>query len=355
MKKRLALIGCGGIGGYHLSHFKQYGDIIDMVGFCDLVRARAEDYAGQMGSDAVFTDYREMLDTVKPEIVFVCVPPYCHGDIERDLIARGIHFFVEKPVALDMALAKEILAGVKEKNLITGCGFQCRYSKLVAPNKAFVENNEVVYVECARMGGIPGTDWWADKSLSGGQIVEQTVHQFDIIRYMMGEPETVFTFGTTGFVKNGPANYKTDDLTTTVVKFKSGVLASISTGCYATGGNCFDSKVTFSTKDKRADLRILDKFEVFGEKPDTEEKKEGGFVISNDGGVASASGDSIIYREEGDAGLLCDRTFIEGVIAGDGSKVRSPYEDAVKSLAFVLACNQSMETGLPVNIDDMLK
>ena len=354
MKKRLALIGCGGIGSYHLGHFMEYGDIIEMVGFCDLVKERAEDFAAKAGCGEVFTDYVEMLDTVKPEIVFVCIPPYCHGEVERNLIARGIHFFVEKPVALDMALAQEIRDAIEEKGLITGCGFQCRYSNLVEPNRAFVEANDVVYVECARMGGIPGTDWWADKSLSGGQIVEQTVHQFDIIRYMLGEPETVFTMNTKGFVKHGPANYNTDDLTTTVVKFKSGILASISTGCYVTGGNSFDSKVTFSTKDKRADLRILDKFEIFGETPAAKgEEKKGGFVISNDGGVASASGDSIVFRQVGDAGLICDRTFIEGVIAGDGSKVRSPYADAVKTLAFVLACNKSIDTGLPVNVDDM--
>ena len=37
MKKRLALIGCGGIGQYHLSHFVQFKDIVDLVGLCDLI------------------------------------------------------------------------------------------------------------------------------------------------------------------------------------------------------------------------------------------------------------------------------------------------------------------------------
>ncbi len=58
----------------------------------------------------------------------------------------------------------------------------------------------------------------------------------------------------------------------------------------------------------------------------------------------------ITYKQEGDAGLLCDRAFIDAVITGDASKIRSPYEDAVKSLEFTLACNRSMETGLPVKI-----
>ena len=48
--------------------------------------------------------------------------------------------------------------------------------------------------------------------------------------------------------------------------------------------------------------------------------------------------------------MLCDHTFIEAVITGDASKIRSPYEDAVKSVLFTLACNESMETGKPVKV-----
>ena len=48
--------------------------------------------------------------------------------------------------------------------------------------------------------------------------------------------------------------------------------------------------------------------------------------------------------------MACDRTFVEAVLTGDASRIRSPYADAVKSLAFTLACNESMDTGLPVRV-----
>jgi hypothetical protein len=54
-----------------------------------------------------------------------------------------------------------------------------------------------------------------------------------------------------------------------------------------------------------------------------------------------------------DFGTLCDKTFIDAVISGDPSKIRSPYADAVKTLAFVLACNESMETGQAVKVKEM--
>ena len=345
--KKLAIIGCGGIGSYHLSHVVNFKDIVELAGFCDLVPEKAESFVQQAGCGRAFTDYRVMLDEIQPDMVFVCVYPTAHGPIEKDLIARGIHFFVEKPVALTLDLAYEIRDLVKKNNLITASGFQCRYSNLVGPNMQFIKENEIVFIDCLRMGGIPGVDWWKKRSTSGGQIVEQTIHQFDIIRYVFGEPESVFTYGARGFVHMD--GYDTEDLSTTVVKFKSGALGTISTGCYAQSGACADSKITFSAKNCRAELAILDYFRIFG--VNEEKAQASGLILSNDGTMKSTSNGAIEYRQDGDAGVLCDRTFIEAVIKGDGSAIRSPYEDAVKSLAFTMACNQSIDSGLPVKID----
>jgi len=345
------MIGCGGIGGYHLGHFLQFNDI-ELAGFCDVILERAEAFVERAGSGKAFTDFREMYDEVQPDMVFICVPPTEHGEIEFETIRRGIHFFVEKPVALDLELARKIRDEAKKAGLITASGFQCRYSNLVEPNVKFVQDNEVVFIDCIRMGGVPDAPWWKKKDLSGGQIVEQTIHQFDIIRYVFDEPEMVFTLGTRGFV-NDVEDYDTDDLSTTVVRFRSGALATISTGCYARSGDAADSKVVFSAKDARAELRILNDLKLFGCNEDTDTADDGsdGLVVKGDGSMTASNEGGIVYKQDGDAGLLCDRTFIDAVLTGDGSKIRSPYEDAVKSLEFTLACNKSMETGLPVKIE----
>ncbi|MBR6739676.1 MAG: Gfo/Idh/MocA family oxidoreductase [Clostridia bacterium] len=353
-KARLAIIGCGGIGEYHLGHFLEFTDIIDMVGFCDLIKEKAEAFCQKAGTGEVFTDYREMLDTVKPELVFVCVPPYCHGQIEYDLIDRGIHFFVEKPLALDLELAKDILLKAEKKGLVTASGFQCRYSNLVEPNLEYIKNHKIFYVDCTRFGGIPHMDWWRKKAISGGQAVEQTIHQYDIIRYVFGEPETVFSMNARGLLEKKPEGYDTDDLSVTCVRFKDGSLGTIGTGCYVDKGNSFDSKIVFSSESSRAELKILSSFKVYGEAR-KEAADEGGFVVKGDGAVVNSADDLIEYKQIGDAGVLCDRTFIEAVINGTPEKVRSPYRDALRSLAFTMACNISMESGLPVNIDSLLE
>ena len=348
--KKLALIGCGGIGSYHLSHFVQFKDFVELAGFCDLIPERAEEFVKKAGCGKAYTNYLEMYDEVQPDMVFICIPPYCHGEIEFETIKRGIHFFVEKPLALDLNLAREIRDAAEAKGLITASGFQCRYSNLVEPNVEFCKNNEIVFIDCTRIGGVPGVFWWRDKDLSGGQAVEQTIHQFDIIRYEFGEPEEVCSYATRGFVKEWD-NYNTDDCSVTIVKFKNGTIGTISTGDYATSGNSFDSKIIFSGRDKRAELKILGTFEVFGEAPAAPKEGEGGFVIKGDGALGAASKDTTLYRQDGDAGILCDRTFIEAVISGDGSKIRSSYRDAFKSVAFTMACNESMATGKPVKVE----
>lgn len=347
MKKKVAMIGCGGIGNYHFSHLIQFTDIIEIAGMCDLIPEKAKNLADKAGCP-YFTDFKEMYDAVNPDMVFVCVPPYCHGEIEYETIRRRIPMFVEKPVAIPLSLARDIATKVKEAGLITASGFQCRYSNLIEPTKKFTSENKVVFIDCTRIGDVPGIPWWKTKSLSGGQLAEQTIHQLDILRYCFDEPVEVFSFNTRGFV-TGIEGYDTDDLSTTVVRFKSGALATIGTGCYAKGGEAFDSKIVFSSADKRGEHKILGTFKVYGETP--VESEDTSLIVKGDGTLkAKENADVITYREEGDAGVLCDRTFIEAVISGDGSKIRSPYADALRTLTFALACNESMETGKAVKV-----
>ncbi|MHB1355516.1 MAG: Gfo/Idh/MocA family protein [Anaerolineae bacterium] len=344
--KKLALIGCGGIGSYHLDHFVKYNDV-QLAGFCDLIPERAQALAQKAGGQA-YTSYTQMYDEVQPDMVFIGIPPTAHGEIELETIQRGIHMFVEKPVALDMALARRIRDAAETAGIITAAGFQCRYSNLVEPTLKFTREHEIVFVECARIGGLPAVPWWRVRSQSGGQLVEQTIHQLDMIRYAFGEPDTVFTMGTKGFITDAEG-YDTEDLTVTAVKFTSGALATISTGCYASSGAAFDSKISFGARDCHLDHYILHKVDVYGEKPKGEDA--GGLIFKGDGTLRTDLEGVHSYKDDGTAGDVCDRTFVDAVITGDPSMIRSSYADAVRSLAFGLACNQSMDTGLPVKVE----
>ncbi|MCL2096907.1 MAG: Gfo/Idh/MocA family oxidoreductase [Oscillospiraceae bacterium] len=353
--KKLAVIGCGGIGGYHLEHFMQFKDLdFELAGFCDIIPERAEGFAKLAKKGRAYSDFRKMYDEVNPDFVFIGIPPYKHGEIEFETIERGIHMFVEKPVTLDIDMAIEISAQINAKNLIAASGFQCRYDNINEPVLDYIKNNQIVIMQASRVGGVPEVDWWRKKDLSGGQLAEQTVHQMDLIRYLLGEIDTVYSVPTRGFIKDEEwPGYDTDDASTTVFKFKSGISGTMTTGCHSLNGASWDSKMTFGSRSSRLDYILCSHALIYGlEEQDKAEDISG--VVKGDGmQLRNENEVGIRYNTSVDFGKICDRTFIEAVISGEDSmiqKIKSPYCDAVKTLAFVLACNESMATGKPVRV-----
>ena len=90
---------------------------------------KAQAFAEKAGKGRVYTNFVKMLDAEQPDAVFVCIPPISHGEgmIELELVERGIPFFVEKPIALSMYVARRVRDAVAAKKLITAVGFQLRH------------------------------------------------------------------------------------------------------------------------------------------------------------------------------------------------------------------------------------
>jgi hypothetical protein len=136
-----------------------------------------------------------------------------------------------------------------------------------------------------------------------------------------------------------------------IFNFKRGISGTMMTGAYSTNGASWDSKLTLGTRKSRLDYFLLSHVSMYG-------LTEGDLAAEIAGVV---KGDGMQKRNENetgikvssnvDAGTMCDRTFVDAVISGDSSKIRSPYGDAYKTLAAVLACNESMATGLPVKVE----
>jgi predicted dehydrogenase len=185
--------------------------------------------------------------------------------------------------------------------------------------------------------------------LSGGQLAEQTVHQVDLLRYFFGDMESVYSVATRGFIKDSEwPGYDTDDISTTIYKFKSGIAATMITGCYSLNGASWDSKMTFGSRESRLDYHLISHVNIYGLSDEDAAKEIAGVV----------QGDGMQRRNENEKGLrygsdhkydsLCHRTFVDAVISGcpeDAKKIKSSYSDAVKTLAAVLGANESMETG----------
>ena len=178
-------------------------------------------------------------------------------------------------------------------------------------------------------------EWWRNKTQSGGQLIEQTIHQLDILRYLLGEPEYVYSVAGRGYITQEEwPGYFTDDISTTLIVFESGVQATMMTGCYALDGAAWDSKMTFGGRRARMDYVLCSNVTIYGLAPeDVAPEMEGGLVIKGDGAMRRS--DDEISRNSGRLRLICDRTFIDAVITGD-LKIRSRTTTRISRLCLGL-------------------
>lgn len=106
-KYRTAIIGVGFIGAVHAEALRRLGNI-EIAAICDA--SGGEEKAQELGIDAAYTDYRKMIDEVKPDAVHICTPNNTHYEIAKYAIAKGIHFICEKPFTSTIEQAKELVS-----------------------------------------------------------------------------------------------------------------------------------------------------------------------------------------------------------------------------------------------------
>jgi predicted dehydrogenase len=317
---KVGFIGSGGIAGYHLSHLEKIKDV-QMVGFCDADRSRAEARAKQFKAKA-YTDYRKMLDATKPDAVYVCTPPFAHGEYELDVAARGCHLFVEKPIALSMDVANQIRDAIAKADVVSAVGYQDRYQDIIAWLRKMLRKHPAATAMGYWMGGMPGVAWWRVKAQSGGQHTEQTTHIFDMMRHLFGEVKSVFAVGSRGLMADVP-NYDVEDVSAVTLTFKSGLVGTVYSACCLKGGGKCGIDI-FSTDGT---FTYIERQSVSFRTPSRTEE----------------------VRNVADYGQLSDEAFITAIrTKGEDNKIQSPYADACKSLALSLAADRSMAAGQPV-------
>lgn len=331
-KIRVGLIGCGGRAGSHMDALLQMDDV-QVVAVADPVESRRLAAAQKMGASRIYKDHTELYDHESADTldaVYICVEPTAHTDTETRAIEMGIPFLVEKPMTMDVGRAEEIAQMVEKKGLLTAVGFQDRYLDLIQIIKDELPRHKTGgLVYGAWVGGIPGVWWWQKKSTCGGQLVEQNIHLLDGLRYLYGEPLSIYATCSTGIVKAGvdaSPEYDTDDHSTAVIRFKNNVTATLVSGCYSQGIRPHCGYV-ITLNDMILDYRLRNNL-IIETAMETRDIKRGN-----------------------DQTYDLDRAFISAVKTGDASLIRSPYSDALKSLKLAFAANQSMETGEVIYFD----
>jgi predicted dehydrogenase len=316
-KVRVGFIGCGGIAQYHFGHMEKTPKA-QVVAVCDKIAERAQTAADRFKAKP-YTAYAKMLEKEKLDAVFVCVEPSAHDGMEFMAIEKGCHLFVQKPMTLDMDYARKVRAALAKKKLVNAVGFQCRYVETLPRVKAWLDGETLGMVSCFRLGGLPMVWWWRQRQHSGGQVIEQTIHDYDLLRYLLGEVSTVTGMAREGIV-TGIENYDVEDASTTIMQFKSGVVATMTTGCFSPDGfGAYD--YNFHSLQGKLTYGLGGNFKI--------QKKN----LTLEGKPAN------------DYGQECDETFLDAILESDPSLVLSPYADACKTLELVIGATESMRQG----------
>lgn len=330
-KLRVGLIGCGGRMKRHMEALEQMEDVV-VAAVADPVEERRLAAAERFGCKSVYRDHSELYDHAKEDgldAVYISIEPTAHSDTETRAIELGLPFLVEKPMTLDLRQAETIARLAEEKNLVTAVGFQDRYLDLIDMIKQELPHHpQGGLVYGSWVGGIPGVWWWQKKSTCGGQLVEQNIHLLDGLRYLYGEPLSVYATCSRGIVTAGvdaSAEYDTDDHSTAVIQFPNNVTATLVSGCYCTTARPRNGLV-ITLRDMILDYKLRDSL-IIRTRNETRE-----------------------IKAQNNQTFDLDRAFIDAVRADDPKAVRSPYGDALKSLRLGLAANESMESGQVVRL-----
>jgi predicted dehydrogenase len=314
---RIGFVGTGGIATHHLEQLRKV-EGAQVAALCDVLEARAQEAAGKFGGKS-YTDYRKMLDTEALDALYVCIPPFAHSDAEILAARKGVHLFVEKPVVLDVGLGLRINAEIQKAGVMSSVGYSLRYTPAAGAMRAFLHGKTIAMVTSNRWGGVPGTPWWRVMAQSGGQLVEQTTHQVDLMRYLAGEIVEVharYAQRVIGDLENATI----PDVQVATFQFASGAVGAITTSCALTkGGGQSDLTVVLRDMSVRYGKEVT---------------------------VSPAGAASIPVSPDPTPDI--DASFVRAIQTGDRSLIRSSYEDGLKSAAACLAANESAETGKPV-------
>ncbi len=207
MSLKLALIGCGGMGLRHTLGYielRKYFDSFDLVAVCDINESPANHIADEVENATgkrprVFTDVSKMFDEAKPDAVDIVTDTRMHHSFAIQAFEAGASVITEKPMGLTLKACRMMKESAERNGKKLSIGEQYRRDPMNRLTKALIDAGAIGQpyfgVKFALGGGsglMHDTGWRALKSRAGSIILEQGVHESDLLLYFLGPVESVF-------------------------------------------------------------------------------------------------------------------------------------------------------------------
>ena len=342
---KYALIGCGRISTNHVKAV--INNKLEFAAVCDIVPEHMEAVLEKNGlqndsSIKRYTDYKRMIEEIRPELVGIATESGLHAEIALYCIDHGIHVIIEKPMAMNMSDANEIVRRSEEKGVKVCACHQNRFNVAVQEMRKALEqgrfgkishgsihvrwNRGKAYYEQA-----PWRGTWAQ---DGGALMNQCIHGIDLLRWMMGnEVEEVY-----GATRQQLHPYlEAEDIGMAVVKFKNGAIGTIEGTTNVYPQNLEETLYLFGENGTvKIGGKSTNNIDVwnFADESDADQRNKG---LEEQTSNVYGNGHTSLYADVIDA------------IQND----RAPYVDAYagkNALEMILAIYKSQKTGMPVKL-----
>ena len=232
---RVAVAGTSFAGGVQIPVFQSH-ERTTVVALSSGRAERAKLVAGEHGIPAAYTDFEEMLDQEKPDLVSIATPTSFHCQMALQAIERGIHVLCEKPFAMNTDEARRMVAAAAKAGVVAMVDFEFRYLPARTYLADLLHQNyvgKIRMVEFTRHFGWRsksedvGWDWWSDQERGGGLLGALGSHATDSLGLWIGQPQRIFCDLTT-FVKEREGKAVTsDDAFVMIAEFESDARAII--------------------------------------------------------------------------------------------------------------------------------
>ncbi len=228
MGLKYAIIGCGRISPNHVAAALE--NDLDIVALCDIEEKNIEDKILKFELPKTtkrYRDYKEMIQNEKLDLVAICTESGTHGNIALDCIEAGINLIIEKPIALSLEEADQIIIKSYEKNIKVSACHQNRFNKSILKIRDAVEKNRFgkLLHGTAHIRWNRGREyyerapWRGTWEQDGGALMNQCIHNIDLLRWMMGDDITE-VIGMTDNLTHGFID--AEDLGMALIKFANG-------------------------------------------------------------------------------------------------------------------------------------
>jgi predicted dehydrogenase len=339
-KLRFGLIGCGRVAPRHAESYESLPDAA-LVAVADIRESRAARFAAQSGA-ALYTDYRRLLERPDVDVVSICTPSGLHAEMAIAALQAGKHVIVEKPMALSLADADAMIRVAGETGRKLCVVLQNRYNPPMQDLRRVVDSGRLgrlllgnATVRWYRPQEYYEDEWHGTWAMDGGALMNQSIHHIDALQWLMGEPESVFSYTATLAHR-----MEAEDTGVAVIRFRGGSLGVIEGSTITFPENLEGSVAVFG---ELGSIKIggtaLNRKSVWKVEGELEHEKE------------------LLTRDQLDPATVygtSHRSVIADMIEAirDDRPPKTHGREARRSVALVLAIYESARTGREVNMTD---